>query len=463
MTFFPRLTSLVFLLAALPVLAAEQPADPIEFPPETGAPAEPVQDKQPEPETAEVLPRYMLNRIVAIVNSDVVMYTELDQSISDIVIKLNEKGTPMPEQGVLTRQVLERLVMDKLQMQIADQNGISIDDNMLNSEIQGMAKENGVTLSAFRKILERDGYDYLRFREQLRKQLAIQQVRRQMVANRIKVSDLEIENLLATMKASGQGNTQYHLGHILIAIPEAASPEQIKSAEQRADKVLERLRNGANFTETAIEVSDGQKALEGGDIGWRNLGQIPSLFVDSVERMQAGDVSDPLRSSSGFHIVKLIDKRGGERHMIKQTHARHIMLKTDALNSDQKVRLRMEQLEIRIRSGEDFSELALANSQDTLSAVKGGDLGWVGLGDTVPEFEDVMNRLAPGEISKPFKSQFGWHLLQVLERREHDSTVAYERARARQLIQSRKYDEELFLWLRRLRDESYVEYRIEET
>lgn len=415
----------------------------------------------PDQPASSIKPQYPLNRIVAIVNDDVIVSSELEDAIVDVIRQLQEKGTTVPDRPVLVKQVLERLVVDTLQLQIARNNGISIDDSMLNSEVQALAKENGVTLTQFREVLERDGYSYMKFREDLRRQLLIQQVRRQMVSSRIKVNEQEVDNLLATMKASGQGDVEYHLSHILVAIPEASGPEAIQQAEQRANGILERLRSGANFTDVAIAESDGQTALEGGDIGWRALGQIPSLFVDTVKNMQVGDVSDIIRSSGGYHIIKLVEKRGDERHIVQQTKVRHILLKPDEVNTDEQVRIRIEQLEMRLRAGEDFATLARANSQDTLSAANSGDLGWVNEGDTVPEFEEAMNRLEAGEISGPVKSQFGWHLIQVQERRAHDSTEEYERNKVRNLIRSRKYTEELFLWLRRLRDESYVEYRTE--
>ena len=434
----------LLLLLAAPAAFAEAPA--------------PV----PEPAADTVRPQYPLNRIVALVNDDVIVSSELDAAIVEIIRQLQEKGTPVPNRSVLVKQVLERLVVDTLQLQIARNNGISIDDSMLNSEVQTLAKENGVTLTQFRDVLERDGYSYTKFREDLRKQLLIQQVRRQMVSSRIKVNEQEVDNLLATLKASGQGDIEYHLSHILVAIPEAASPDQIQQAVQRADDILERLRGGADFTQVAIAESDGTTALEGGDIGWRKLGQIPSLFVETVETMQVGDVSEIIRSSGGYHIIKMVEKRGEERHLVQQTKARHILLKPDEVNTDEEIRVRIEQLEIRLRGGEDFATLARANSQDTLSAANGGDLGWLNQGDTVPGFEDAMDRLAPGEISRPVKSQFGWHIIQVQERRTHDSTEEYERSKVRNLIKTRKYTEELFLWMRRLRDESYVEYRIDD-
>jgi len=415
------------------------------------------------PNRTEQRQQYPLNRVVAIANNDVILSSELDESINQVIRQLSEKGTPIPEHAILVKQVLERLVVDSLQLQVAADNGISISDSMLNTEIQDLARENGVSLSEFRDILERDGYDYSQFRENLRKQLIIQQIRRQMVASRIKVTDQEIDNLLARLKASGQGDIEYHLSHILIAIPEAASPEEIQATEQRANNILTRLRNGEDFAEIAIAESDGQTALEGGDIGWRSLGQVPGLFVDTVETMQVGDISNLIRSSGGFHIIKLLGKRGDERHLVEQTRARHILLKPDAVNTDEEVKLRIQQLEIRLLGGEDFATLARAHSQDTLSAARGGDLGWINKGETVPAFEEVLEKLEPGKISKPVKTRFGWHIVEVQERRMHDSTEDFERSKVRELIRTRKYDEELFLWLRRLRDESYVEYRIEET
>lgn len=458
----------VSLLFAVPVSAAEDTAAEITMDPSGYSTSKPAFVVAPDSvpnlgaNTNEQRQQYPLNRIVAIANNDVILSSELQEAMNEIVKQLNAKGTPVPERAVLVKQVLERLVVDSLQLQIANDNGIEVSDSMLNSEIQDLAKENGVSLTEFRDVLERDGYPYSKFRENLRKQLIINQVRRQMVASRIKVTDQEVDNLLATLKASGQSDIEYHLLHILVAIPEAASPGEIQAAEQRADNILVRLRNGANFSEIAISESDGQTALEGGDIGWRSLGQIPSLFLDSVKTMQVNDISDLIRSSGGFHIIKLLDKRGDERHLVEQTLARHILIKPDAVNTDEEVLIRMQQLEIRLRGGEDFATLARANSQDTLSAAKGGSLGWLNKGDTVPEFEDALESLEPGEISKPVKTQFGWHLVQVQERRTHDSTVDYERSKVKNLIRSRKYDEELFLWLRRLRDESYVEYRIDE-
>jgi peptidyl-prolyl cis-trans isomerase SurA len=405
--------------------------------------------------------RQVLNQIVAVVNDDVILRSELDSAVKEVSAQLKAKDTPLPSKPVLEKQVLEKLILEHLQLQLAESNGIKIDDITLNKKMQEIAKENGVSLTDFRTVLEREGFNYADFRENIRHQLAIAQLRQQMVGNRISISDQEVDNLLASLKASQLGNIQYHLAHILIATPEAASEEQIQKARQRADKIVAKLRAGADFTQTAIAESDAPTALEGGDLGWRSAGQLPSLFVDPIKEMHPGDIHDPIRSPSGFHIIKLIAQRGDERHIVKQTHVRHILLKTDAVHTNEAVKARMDQLEIRLRGGEDFATLAKSNSQDTLSAAKGGDLGWVNPGDLVPKFEEVMNSTPTGQISQPFKTEFGWHILQVLGRREHDSTEEFNRSRARQLLRRRKGDEELFLWLRRLRDEAYVEYRLD--
>jgi len=427
--------ALLTLLAGLPAARA---ADP-------GAP--PVTHHEP------------LNHIVAIVNDGIIVSSELDNAVRNVTAQLQQKGTELPPRDVLEKQVLERLVLEKLQLELAAANGMTIDDSTLNDELQKLARQNNLTLSEFRAVLEQGDSSYNDFRESLRKQLLIQELRRQMVASRIKVTDLEVDNLQAMMKASGKSDVEYHLAHILVNIPEAASPQQIQAAEKRANDILQRIRAGADFTGIAIAESDAQTALEGGDLGWRNLAQMPELFIEPLKTLQVGGVSGLIRSPGGFHIIKLLEKRGDERHIMHQTHVRHILLKADTLHSDEDNHTRILQLEQRLRAGEDFETLARANSQDTMSAARGGDLGWVSAGETAPAFEAAMNRLSPGEISPPVKTRFGWHILQVLDHRDQDNTEEFERNRVRNLIRERKYDEELLLWLRRLRDEAYVEYR----
>jgi len=440
---------------------AQQPAD------DTTQPAQvPAQGLSLVPQAARQ-PAYaepvVLNQIVAIVNDDIILHSELEEARLDVIAQLQKKQTELPPRAVLEKQVLEKLIVERLQLQLAEQSGVNIDDTTLNNHMRELARKNDVTLTQFRDVLESEGYDYGKFRESLRKQLVVNRLRQQVISGRTKVSDQEVDNLLANLDAAQQSDVQYHLAHILIAVPEGASPDQIQAAQARAEQLVALLRVDADFTQTAIAESDGTTALEGGDIGWRNMGQMPTLFVEPLKDMQVGDISDPIRSPGGFHIIKLVEQRGSDRHMTNQTHVRHILLKPDALHTNEEVRTRIEQIELRIRGGEDFANLARANSQDTLSAAKGGDLGWVSPGDLVPEFEEMMNSLDPGQVSYPFETQFGWHIVEVIGRREYDSTEEYKRSRARQLIRERKTDEQTFLWLRRLRDESYVEYRLLDT
>ena len=406
--------------------------------------------------------RQMLNRIVAVVNDDVITASQLDERVNLIRQQLEERNTRLPPESVLRRQVLERLVVESLQLQVAERSGIRVDDETLNAALRTMAKQNGMNLEEFRDLLVRDGYDYETFREQLRNEITMKRIRRQMVENRVQVTQQEIDNQLANTAAEGR-NREYHLAHILVSVPEAATPEQVQAARKKAEDILARLRAGADFAQTAIAESDGQQALAGGDLGWRSNDKLPTLFSDVVGELQKGQISDLIRSPSGFHIIKILDIRGDERHVVEQTHARHILLRPDALTSEADVKLRMQQLRARINGGEDFGKLARAHSQDKASAVRGGDLGWINPGDMVPEFEQAMNRLEPGEVSEPIKSRFGWHLIQVLDHRHRDITDEYRRARARESIRQRKTDEELEIWLRRLRDESYVEYHLDDS
>jgi peptidyl-prolyl cis-trans isomerase SurA len=405
----------------------------------------------------------LLNHIVASVNDDVVLASELEKREDMVISQLQQQQAQLPKREALRKQVLDRLILENLQLQMADRSGIRIDDEALNNNLRKMAGQNKMSLSEFREVLEQDGYDYVSFREQFRNQIIINRVRQQMVESRIEVSEQEVDNLLATESTFSNQNRDYHLAHILVSIPEAASPEQVQAAKTRAQDILARLRGGADFGQVATAESDGQQALEGGDLGWRKSSQLPSIFTDIVVELKSGDISDPIRSPSGFHIIKLVETRGGEeRHLIKQTRARHILLRPDALVSEQQIKTRIAQLRERIAQGEDFATLARAHSQDPGSGSNGGDLGWVTPGQMVPEFEQVMNELAPGDVSEPAKSRFGWHLIQVQERREQDDTEEHRRNSARESIRQRKTEEELQIWLRRLRDESYVEYHLDD-
>ena len=402
-----------------------------------------------------------LNRIVAVVNDDVITATELDRRLAMIRDQIRAADNRMPPEEVLRKQVLDRMVLEKLQLQLAERNHIRVDDETLNNALRGIARQNGLSLDDFRQVLENDGQDWAEFREEIRRQIQINQLRQQMVGARITVSEQEVDNLLASQAAWGSQNREYHLGHILIEVPEAASPEEVKAARARAEEVLTKLRQGTDFAKLAIQYSSGQNALSGGDLGWRKAGRLPSLFAERVQEMQPGDISGLIRSPSGFHIIKLLETRGDERRLVAQTRVRHILLKPDRTRTEAETRTRLQQLRERIRNGESFANLARSHSQDKVSAARGGDLGWVSPGDLVPRFEEAMNKLQPGEVSEPVKTRFGWHLIQVLERRKQDNTEAFRRARAREMIRKRKIEEELQLWLRRLRDEAYVEYRLE--
>ncbi|VAW77941.1 Periplasmic chaperone and peptidyl-prolyl cis-trans isomerase of outer membrane proteins SurA [hydrothermal vent metagenome] len=407
---------------------------------------------------AQLFANVPLNYIVAVVNDNVVLKSELDNRERLITEQLQQQNAKLPPRDLLRKQVLDRLIMENLQLQIAERSGVRVDDETLNSSLRNMAKQNEMTLTEFREVLEKDGFDYLAFREEFRNQIIMNQIRQQMVDNRIQVTDQEIDNLLESAAEFNDQSREYLLSHILISLPEAASPEQIQSAKQRANDILTRLNDGADFKQMAIAESNSQDALNGGDLGWRKTGQLPSFFSDVVGQLQSGQISELIRTPSGFHIVKIEDVRGDEKHTIHQTKASHILLRPDTLISENEVKIRMDQLYERIQGGDSFSELASAHSQDPGSASQGGSLDWVTPGQMVPEFEKAMNKLEIGEVSKPVKSRFGWHLIKVLDRRQHDDTVAYRRARARDSIRQRKTDEELEIWLRRLRDESYVEY-----
>lgn len=402
-----------------------------------------------------------IDRIVAVVNDGVILESELQSFLAGVKAQIRSRGANLPPEDVLRRQALERLVMQKLQLQTAEETGIRVDDETLNQAVLSIAQRNNMSLDQFRRALEADGYSFAQFRENIRDEILIGRLQQRNVDERIQVSDQEIDNLLANQRAQvGEGKT-YHLRHILVAVPEAASPEQIQAARDKAERVLSQLRGGADFRQTAIALSDGQQALEGGDLGWFPEDRLPSLFSDVVPKLESGQVSDLLRSPSGFHIVQLAETKGAESHMVRQTHARHILLRTNEVLSDDAARTRLEQLRSRIVGGDDFADLAKAHSDDPLSARQGGDLGWLNPGDTDPNFEEAMDQLPVGAVSEPFKTRFGWHLLQVLDRREQDDTKEFRRSQAREQIRARKRQEALELWLRRLRDEAYVETRLE--
>jgi peptidyl-prolyl cis-trans isomerase SurA len=398
--------------------------------------------------------------IVAVVNEDVITRFELDERLNRVTRQLERQKIPLPPRNILERQLLERLVVERSQLQYAAQTGMRVDDAQLDNAIQRIAQENKLSVEAFRAALEKDGVNFSKFREEIRNEIVLTRLREREVDNKISVTDGEIDNILSNQTAQPGQNNEYNLAHILITVPEQASPEQIQMKRARAEKVLAQLNAGADFGQLSATYSDAQDAMQGGVVGWRSAGQLPGLFLDTLAAMQPGAVSPILHSPSGFHILKLLDKRGKDVTLVvEQTHARHILVKTNEVVAESDARNRLLQLKERIDNGANFAELARLHSDDG-SAAKGGDLGWLSPGDTVPEFEKAMNGLKANQLSAPVQSPFGWHLIQVLERRKQDVTKERLRMLARQAIRDRKSDENYQEWLRQLHDRAYVEYRL---
>lgn len=401
----------------------------------------------------------LLDRIVAVVEDDVILDSELRREVAQIAQRITDSNMALPPEFVLRRQVLEKLILEKLQRQLAERSGIQITEEILNNYLLDIARRNNMNLREFKRELERQGIGFQEFSENIRNEIIINQLRAKEIGSRIKVTDREIDHFLEANK-SGQGNVEYRLGHILIAVPEAASSSTIQRAKAKADETVQALRQGQDFAQTAMRLSDSGQALKGGDLGWRTLAQIPTLFADTVKAMRQGEVSEPIRSPSGFHIIKLLDVKGGgmtDSHWVTQTQVRHILIKPNDLIDDEEARRRLLALRTRILNGEDFAALARAHSDDKASALKGGMLDWVSPGALVPAFEEAMNQLAINELSQPVQTMFGWHLIQVLGRERRDNSASYQREHAAEEIRKRKIEEETELWLRRLRDESYVE------
>jgi len=400
-----------------------------------------------------------MDRIVAVVNDEVVLQSELFEMAQTISLQLRKRQVALPPQDVFVSQVLERLILKKLQIQTAARIGIRLGDDDLNGSIKNIAKNNNMTLTEFREVLERDGYDYALFRESIREDMIVSRLNKVQVGDKIIVSDREIDNFLATQAVQGGIQDAYRLYHILVSIPDAASPEQVQAAEAKLKKIQLLLASGGDFSEIASGYSDAQNALEGGDLGWRLQGELPSLFSAVVPNLEVGEVSDVIRGGGGFHLVKLQEKKSQEEHMVKQTSASHILIKTNDIVSDEDAEKRLNTLRTRVENGDDFAELARAHSDDMVSAIRGGSLGWSTPGMMVPEFEKQLNALADNEMSEVFKSRFGWHLILLHERREQNMAEEYKRSKAREQIHSRRMAEELEAWTRQLRDEAYVEYR----
>lgn len=399
-----------------------------------------------------------LDRIVAIVEDDVILDRELQAEVEVIAQRIKASNAMIPPDYILRKQVLEKLVIEKLQRQLAEKSGIALNDEMLASAAADIARRNNMTPAQFRVELEKQSISYRSFLENLRNEVIINQLRGREIGSRVNVTDREVEHFLETESKIGGESVQYHLGHILVAIPEGASAAVIQKAAGRAEEIVDDLRNGRDFVQVAMSRSDGSEALTGGDLGWRSINEVPTLFVDEVGKLQQGDVSDPIRSPSGFHVIKMLELKGGDQqHIVTKTKVRHILIKTNELVNDDEAKKRLNSLKRRIADGDSFDALARAHSDDKGSALNGGSLDWVAPGALVPEFEAAMNALAIDGISDPVQTQFGWHLIQVLDRKQQDDSEEYRKEQVREAIRKRKIEEETELWLRRLRDEAYVE------
>jgi peptidyl-prolyl cis-trans isomerase SurA len=399
----------------------------------------------------------VLDTIIAVVEEDVILERELQKEVAAIEQRIQQSNATVPPIYVLRKQVLEKMIVDKLQRQMAEKAGINVNEEMLNNSAADIARRNNMDLDQFRAELESQGISYQSFLDNIRNEIIINQLRGREIGGRIKVTDREVEHYMETQDKIGEESTQYHLGHILIAVKEGASSTEIQKAMSKADDLVMKLKNGQDFTQTAISDSDDDNALKGGDLGWRTMSAMPTLFVNVITQMKQGDVSDPIRSPSGFHIIKMLELKGVDNHMIVKTKVRHILIKTNELVDDAEAKKRLYALKARMADGDDFAALARAHSDDKGSALKGGSLDWVGPGDLVKPFEDAMTKLGINEISEPVQTQFGWHVIQVLGRENKDDSSEFKKNLVREAIRKRKIEEETELWIRRLRDEAFVE------
>jgi peptidyl-prolyl cis-trans isomerase SurA len=406
---------------------------------------------------AEVRP---LNRVVAIVDNDVVMQSQLDSRLREVQQTIAQRGAALPPEHVLSQQVLERLIIENIQLQIGERSGIRITDEELNQAIGTIAQRNGMSIEQFRAALAKDGLSYTDARDQVRREMIISRVRQRRVAERIQVTDQEVQNFLASDMGKMQLSEEFRLANILIPVPEGASAQDIQAADRQARDLYQQLQQGADFAQLAIARSASETALEGGEMGWRKAAQLPPPFDSMLGALSVGQVTEPMRTPGGFIMLKLLEKRGGDSQVRDEVNVRHILIKPSEIRSEAETKRLAERLYQRIVAGEDFADLAKNFSEDPGSALNGGTLSWIDPNVLVPEFREVMNSTPAGELSKPFKSPYGWHVLEVMGRRATDSSAQYREQQALNVLRNRKYDEELQTWLRQIRDEAYVESKL---
>jgi peptidyl-prolyl cis-trans isomerase SurA len=461
-----RLFALLALVATV-ATAQNAPPAPVTAAPPAPVTAAPPPAAAPAPATA-TSPRQApqrvvtLDRVIAVVNDEAITQYELDDARSIVVKQLRQQKVQQPPADVLDKQVLERLITERALMQYAKENGIKVDDTTVERAIQRIAEDNKLTVDSLRQELAKDNVTYPKYREDVRNEIVVQRLREREVDRNIAVSDSEVDAYLATVKAQGAGDEEFLVEHILVVTPEQASADQIEAKRRRAEEALRNIRSGADFAQVAAGFSDASDALSGGNLGWRPAARLPNVFVETVRAMKVGDVSPVLHSAAGFHIVKLLDRRTKDKPaMVEQTHARHILIRVNEITSEADAKAKIDRLKDRIDGGAQFEEMARLNSEDATSA-KGGDLGWINPGDTVPAFDEAMNKLPLNQVSAPVRTTFGWHLIEVLGRRKQDITLDRERNQAQLALRQRKSDEAFQDWVRQTRDRAYVELRLDE-
>ncbi|MFK5894612.1 MAG: peptidylprolyl isomerase, partial [Pseudomonadota bacterium] len=400
-----------------------------------------------------------LDSIVAVVNNGVITKQEMQRAFNDIVKSFQRRNAPIPAANILSKQVLDKLIMEKIQLDLAERSGIRSDDTTLNRAIVKIAAQNGLSLSEFINTITEQGLNFKEFRNDIRTQILLQRLQQRFVDSKIIITNQEIDNFLFNYKKQGDIEVNYHPAIILISLREGSTPAQIKQTKQKADFIYQQLSNGANFADLAIEHSDSNNALEGGDLGWRKQAELPSMLSETVPTMQAGDFSKPIKIPVGFIIVKLLEKESSVQHQIVESHALHILIKPDINHTATQAKIRLQQLRKRIISGEDFGTLAKAHSNDKGSAQKGGDLGWFKPGTMVPEFDKALLAMSQGEVSEIVETPFGYHIIKLLERRTRDDSDQFLRDKVREKLRNQKIEDQKLLWLRRIRDEAHIEIR----
>lgn len=401
----------------------------------------------------------LVDKVVAIVDDDIIMLSELDERIVSIKNRLSRQGTPLPPDDVVEQRVLDQLILEGVQLQLANRAGIRVPDEQLNETLENIAKSNKMTIEQFEAQLALEGESYTAAREQIRREMIISRLQKREVDRRVRVTEQEVKNFLASKEGRTRSGAEYLLGHILVALAENASNEEVQKAKSRAEDILSDLRSGEDFRKVAVAKSDGRQALEGGIIGWRKETELPTIAQDVIPALAINEPSKPIRTGSGFHILSVLEKRGGQQQLIEQTQVRHILISPSTIRTDDEAKEIIDKLHERVLGGDDFAEIARSNSDDPVSAIDGGELDWVSPGQMVPAFEQMMEQTKKGQISEPFRSQFGWHILQVQDRRTEDVGEMIQTNQAQQVLHRRKYEEELAHWLLEIKHEAFIDIK----